>query len=137
MIELSITKQANTDRHSGDKHGKGYISNRTGIGKKEQAALILYDNGMIRACNQASGDLLCCSGSELIGQHITRVLPQLVRTKLVENKRANSYLRFLSRIGYCYKVVNLRGGSFKGEIFFNDVEYLDWHYLRVIICLVR
>lgn len=92
MIELSIAKQACTDRLSGDKRDEGYISSRIGIGEKEQAALILYDNGVIRACNQASGDLFCCSASELIGQHIARVLPQLVKTKLVQNKRANSYL---------------------------------------------
>lgn len=137
MIKLSIAKQASTGHSSGDKRDEGYISSSKVICEKEQAALILYDNGMISACNQASGDLLCCSASELIGQHITRVLPQLIKTKLVQNKRANSYLRFLSRIGYCFKVVNLRGESFKGEIFFNDVEYLDRHYLRVIICLVR
>ena len=137
MSTLAIKKQVSAETSAINDHAEGHIAIGAGVREKEVATLTLYDNGMIRTCNQAGGELLGCSTSEVTGQHITRLLPQLVETKLVQDKKANAYLRFLSRIGHHFEVVNMRGTSFASELFFNDMKYLGQHYLRVIICPVR
>ncbi|SER58117.1 PAS fold [Nitrosomonas sp. Nm51] len=101
--------------------------------EKAVVILTLYNNGTIRTCNQAGAALLGFSVKELVGQSITRLLPQLIETKLVESNRTNSYLRFLSRLDHPFEVVGKRDVRFANMIFFNDMKYLDQHYLRVII----
>ena len=130
-------KQGNAETLIVNNYVGDCVDVKVGICEKEAAALTLYDNGIIRTCNQAGRKLLDCSLSELTGQHITRLLPQLADIKLVYDRRANSYLRFLSRMGHRFEVVKMSGTSFVGELFFNDVEYLGQHHLRVIICPAR
>jgi PAS domain-containing protein len=137
MNNLSVKKQVSAETSVNNNHTKGRIDSKTDISEKETAVLTFYDNGMIRDCNQAAGNLLGCSPSELTGQHITRLLPQLAEIKLVHGKRANSYLRFLSRIGHRFEVVSMKGTHLICELFFNDVENLGRHHLRVIICPAR
>ncbi len=105
----------------------------TDVRDKETAALTFYDNGMIRTCNKEVANLLNCSPNELIGQHITNLLPQLKEIKLIEDNKINAYLHFLSRIGHRFKVVSMNGSHFMSKLFFIDMEYLGRHYLRVIL----
>ena len=107
------------------------------VDEKAVATLTLHSNGMVRTCNQAGGELLGFSVREIIGQHITQLLPQLKKFELVQDKLVNPYLRFLSRIGYHFEVVSKSGVCFSSEVFFNDIEYLGRHYLRVIIRPIR
>jgi nitrogen fixation/metabolism regulation signal transduction histidine kinase len=72
----------------------------TSISEKEAAVLTFYDNGMIRNCNQAAEKLLDCSTSELTGQSISGIFPELEKIMLIHGKWVNSCLRFLSRIGH-------------------------------------
>ncbi len=127
MSALSIKQQVSAETSVAS------IANDHADNSEEEAILTLYDNGMIRTFNQASLNLLDCSSSQFTGQHMTRILPQLKEIKLIQNKRANPYLRFLSRIGYSFEVVNMSGKNFVGELFYNDMVHLGRHYLRVII----
>lgn len=137
MSTLSVEKQVSAKTSVINNYTKGRIDSKANISKKEKAALTLFDDGKIRDCNQVAGNLLGCSPSELTGQHITRLFPQLAEIKLVQGKQANSYLRFLSRIGHPFEVVDMKGMHLKYELFFNDVENLGQHHLRIIICPAR
>ena len=97
------------------------------------AVLTLYDNGMIRDCNKAGARLLGCAPNKLTWQHISTIFPQLAEVALVKDERINPYLRFLSRIGHHFEVVSINGVRFACELFFNEVENLSQHCLRIII----
>jgi len=133
MSMLSIKKQVSAETSVINDHTEGCIDSKTDFSEKEAAVLTFYDNGMIRDCNQAAGELLDCSTSELTGQPISRLFPELAKIMLVHGKRASSCLRFLSRIGHRFDVVNMSGKHIESELFFNDMEYLGRHYLRTII----
>jgi predicted glutamine amidotransferase len=68
--------------------------------EQQTAELMLYHNGTIRECNQAAAELLDCSPSKLIWQHISTIMPQLGETTLMQGERVSPNLRFLSHIGY-------------------------------------
>lgn len=133
MNMLSIKKQVSAETSVINDHTEGCIDSKTDISEKEAAVLTFYDNGMIRDCNQAAGELLDCSTSELTGQPISRLFPELKKIMLVHGKRANSCLCFLSSIGHHFDVMSMSGTHFESELFFNDMEYLGRHYLSTII----
>ena len=99
--------------------------------------LMFDDKGIVLDCSQAAEKLFDCSAKELAGQHITRLLPKLIGINLVRGKRANPYLSYLSRIGHRFEVMSMNRTRFTSELFFNDMEYLGRHFLRVIIKSVR
>lgn len=97
------------------------------------AVLTLYDNGTICECNKAAGELLGCSPIKLTWQHISTFLPQLAGASLMQGERINPNLRFLSHIGYSFEMIGITGVHFACALFFNEVENLGKHYLRLII----
>lgn len=101
--------------------------------ESDLAVLTLYDNGMIRDCSRVCAELLGCATSKLTWQHISTFLPQLANVALVKGEKINPNLRFLSRIGHHFEVVALSGVHFACELFFNEVENLSQHCLRIII----
>ncbi len=94
MSVLSIKRQVNTQPSLVNDHISVCVDAKADISEKETSVLMIYDNGMIRSCNQASGVLFGYPASELTGQYINKLLPNLAGTKLVQDKRANSHLRF-------------------------------------------
>lgn len=96
--------------------------------------LTIQYNGMITECNKACGKLLDCLPSELVWQHISRLLPQLSNVSLMQGQNLNPYLRFLSRIGYKFEVINLKGAHLIAKVFFCEIGCMGHRFLRVIIC---
>jgi len=109
------------------------FENRRKISKQEMATLILFADGVIRNYNEEAVRLLDYLPNELTGQHISKVLPQLAEIQLVQMQRVNPYLRYLSRKGHQFKIVNKEGTHFSGELMFRDMEKLGLYHLRVII----
>lgn len=101
--------------------------------EQETAVLMLYDNGTILDCNQAAAELLDCTPSKLTWQHISTIMPQLTEATLMQGKKINPNLRFLSHIGYGFEVIGLSGVHFACALFFNEVESFGRHCLRLII----
>jgi hypothetical protein len=101
---------------------------------EDRLELTLYYNGMITECNKAGGRLLDCLPSELVWQHISRLLPQLKNIALMQGQNLNPYLRFLSRVGYKFEVIGLKGAHLIGKAFFCEIGSMDHRFLRVIIC---
>jgi hypothetical protein len=89
---------------------------------------------MITECNKAGGKLLGCLPSELIWQHISRLLPQLKNVALMEGPNLNPYLHFLSRVGYKFEVISLRGARLIAKVFFCEIGDMEQRFLRIIIC---
>jgi len=100
----------------------------------DRLVLTLHYNGMITECNKAGGKLLGCLPSELIWQHISRLLPQLQNVALMEGPNLNPYLHFLSRVGYKFDVISLRGARLIARVFFCEIGSMEHRFLRVIIC---
>jgi len=94
--------------------------------------LTIYDNGMIRSCSKAAIELLGCSLDQLRWRHISTFLPQLADMAIIQSGKINPNLRFLSRIGYSFDLINIRGAHIACALFFREVEHFDRHYLRVI-----
>ena len=101
---------------------------------ENRLVLTLHYNGMITECNKAGGKLLGCLPSELIWQHISRLLPQLKNVALMEGSNLNPYLHFLSRVGYKFDVISLRGARLIARVFFCEIGSMEHRFLRVIIC---
>lgn len=96
--------------------------------------LTLHFNGMITECNKAGSRLLGCLPSELIWQHISRLLPQLKNVALMNGANLNPYLHFLSRVGYKFDVISLKGVHLIARVFFCEIGSMEHRFLRVIIC---
>jgi len=110
------------------------IANDRAVNEQESAALtILSDDGTITNCNKACENLLGCRSSELTGQHISRLLPLMAKVKEFKGKRAISFLRFLSHIGYNFDVSMINGTYFSAELVFNEKKY----YMHVLIYPVK
>jgi PAS domain-containing protein len=103
-------------------------------GEENRLVLTLHYNGMITECNKAGGKMLGCLPSELIWQHVSRLLPQLKNVALMEGPNLNPYLHFLSRVGYKFEVISLRGARFIARVFFCEIGDMEHRFLRIIIC---
>jgi hypothetical protein len=101
---------------------------------ESRLVLTLHYNGMITECNKAGSRLLRCKPSELIWQHISRLLPQLKNVALMEGSNLNPYLHFLTRVGYRFEVISLSGARLIARVFFCEVGSTEHRFLRVIIC---
>jgi hypothetical protein len=102
-------------------------------GEDPFAVLMICDNGIIFECNNAAGDLLDCAPSKLTWQHINTILPQLADMSLMRGDKLNPHLRFLSRLGYTFETIGLTGAHFVSVVFFNEIETLGRHFLRIIL----
>lgn len=109
-----------------------YTGNSTGV-EDDIVVLTLNDKGMIRECSKTSWNLLGCPSSQLIWKHISLLLPQLVGVQLMNGKKLNPRLCFLSRIGHHFEVTCPDGIQLASEIFFNNIESSGRHYVRVIV----
>lgn len=101
---------------------------------ENRLVLTLHFNGMITECNKAGSRLLGCLPSELIWQHISRLLPQLKNVALMNGANLNPYLHFLSRVGYKFDVISLKGVHLIARVFFCEIGSMEHRFLRVIIC---
>lgn len=101
---------------------------------EDRLILTLHYNGMITECNKAGGKLLGCLPSELVWQHISRLLPQLKNVALMEGANLNPYLHFLSRVGYKFDVISHTGVRLIARVFFCEIGSMGHRFLRVIIC---
>jgi len=100
--------------------------------EEDLAFLTLDDDGLICECNKAAAILLDGAPNSLTWQPISKFLPWLKETPLMLGKSVNPTLRFLSRIGYSFEVIGMGGIHFACTLFFNEIESLGRHHLRLI-----
>jgi hypothetical protein len=97
------------------------------------AVITVHTNGMISDCNYSAGELLKCAASSFTWRHISTFFPQLTEVALLIGENINPNLSFLSRIGYHFEAVAMKGMHFANKLFFVDIDHLGEHYLRLII----
>lgn len=107
----------------------------TQSGAKRGAMLILAENGVIVDANHEAEVLLTISSGQIRKLHISRIISALKKIDLLDihEKRVNTYLRFLSRIGHKFKLRSLSGTEFSSELFFSDIESANQHNIAVKI----
>ncbi|OIQ80403.1 hypothetical protein GALL_378370 [mine drainage metagenome] len=96
--------------------------------------LMLNENGMILNCNSVAVRRFGCTTSQLLWQPISKFLPKLSGTVLMQNGKFNPRLRFLSRIGHLFDVMSTGGEIFQSRVFFNEVENYGRQNLCLVIC---
>lgn len=96
----------------------------------ELVVLRLDDQGVIRDCSAACKDVFGYPAVELIGRHVSILLPQLPETDLVEEGRINTHLAYLCRCGLAFQARHHSGRHFGIELFINR---LDSHNVAVLM----
>lgn len=97
------------------------------------AILTLNDNCRIHHCNNRSGKLLDWQTNDLMGQHVSVVLPELAGIDLFSNEQINPQLQFWVHIGRRFAVLGQYGNLFKCKLFFSHNSYRDQNYVYIII----
>lgn len=133
MSRLSTNKQVSAETAASGIYIEDCTDRSFDMNKKEKAALMFDDNGVILDCNQVAAELLDCSASELAGQSIFSLFPELENIILVHGKRSISCLRFLSSIAHRFDVISMSGEFFVSELKFSVVENTGRRLLRVMI----
>lgn len=138
---MKFSKRIHAKTAHGEKSKQHLDSPEQGVGDDtsytsavdDLAVLTLDENGMIKECNKAGADLLGCAASKLTWLNVSKFLPRLGEVALLEGERVNPYLRFLSRAGHQFEFIAMGGAHFTSQLFFNEAENQNPHYLRVII----
>jgi hypothetical protein len=99
----------------------------------KDAVLALDGDGMVRDCNPASEELFRYPRGKLVGQHISRVLPELDEPALVRDGRPNPRLHFLSHIGRAFMTVARDGHCFDSHLFLNCIGNPSAGQLQLIV----
>jgi PAS domain S-box-containing protein len=94
------------------------------------ATLTLDDLGVIRDCSRACEPVFGYRPNELIGRHISILLPQLPNADLVQEGRINSRLAFLCHCAFAFQARRRDGRIFASELFINR---LDIHNVVVLV----
>lgn len=97
------------------------------------AALILSEDGVIQDCSKESAKLLGYIPEDLIHLHISKLLPKLIEIELLKAQRINPYLKFLSRVGHQFDLIEMNGKRSVSQIFFSDIDNERGHQLIVLI----
>lgn len=79
----------------------------------------LDDRGVILACGGACEEMFGFRKDELVGRHVSILLPRLAGVELVQEGRSNSRVAFLCRCAIPFPARRRDGGGFNGEVFLN------------------
>jgi len=90
----------------------------------------LDDMGTIRDCSRACEQIFDYMQEELVGRHISMLLPQLTNVDLVQEGGINSRLAFLCHCAVVFQARCRDGQSFISELFINR---LDTHNVLVLV----
>lgn len=94
------------------------------------AMLTLDDLGIIHDCSQACHDLFGYRPDELVGRHVSHLLPQLPESGLVLDGRINPQIAYLCHCGIAFNAHHRDGRRFLTELFINR---LDAHNVVVLV----
>ena len=106
----------------------------TSEGRPEAAFLMLDGDGFIRDCDAAAEDLFKYRRSELVGQQISLLLPELAGFNLLEKGQPNPHLRHRCRIGREFRAVAKDGQAFVGKLCLNLLDGSGHARLTLVFC---
>ncbi|MEW5966085.1 MAG: PAS domain-containing protein [Pseudomonadota bacterium] len=96
----------------------------------ELVVLSLDDQGVIHDCSEACQRVFGFPAAELIGCHVSTLLPQLPAAELVRNGRIDTRLAYLCHCGFAFQARHRNGQRFGIELFINR---LDHHNVAVLV----
>lgn len=97
------------------------------------AVLTLDDVGMVCDCNSEGEALFRYHRDELVGRHVSLLLPQLTELQLIQSGRLNPYLRARCRFGCHFQAVTGDGEYFAIDLFLNLLGRAGHDRLSVIV----
>lgn len=92
--------------------------------------LAINDLGLIRDCSEACEQVFGYLPSELVGCHVSTLLPQLAETELVQDGRIDARVAYLCHCGFVFQAQHRDGLHFAIELFINR---LDHHNVAVLV----
>lgn len=95
--------------------------------------LKIDERGMVRDCSGSCETLFKCCRSELVGMHVSLLLPQLAEIPLMHNGEPCPRLRFLSRLGRHFEAVTLDGEHFDSQLFLIHLDGAGQGGLSLIV----
>ncbi|MFP5410987.1 MAG: PAS domain S-box protein [Gammaproteobacteria bacterium] len=110
-----------------DPHAPSEGASQAGI---ELAVLNLDDAGVIHDCSQSCLQIFGYRPDELLGSHVSRLLPQLPGSGLVQEGRIHARLAYLCHCGIAFQARHRDGRHFASELFINR---LDSHNVVVLV----
>lgn len=108
----------------------GHASAMPAQAPTELVVLSLDDQGVIRDCSAACQKVFGFPAVELIGCHVSTLLPQLPATELVRDGRIDTRLAYLCHCGFPFQARHRSGQGFGIELFINR---LDHHNIAVLV----
>ena len=102
--------------------------------RSEAAFLTLDGDGFIRDCDAAAEELFKYRRSELVGQQIALLLPELSGSRLLEKGQPNPHLRHRCRIGREFRALAKDGEAFVGKLFLNLLDGSGHARLTLVFC---
>lgn len=94
------------------------------------ARLALNDHGVIQASCRNCEQVFGYRQHELMGRHVSTLLPQLENTQLVLDDRINTHLAFLSHCAIPFKARHRDGSSIATELYINR---LGRHHVVLLV----
>ncbi len=123
--QLTMRAQASAER-------RGYSGQRRAPWH-DAPVLALDESGAILECSESCAGLFGFPPSELLGQHISALYPQLSGFRMFPDGQLNPMLRFLCHCGYPFQAMCGQGGAFKSELNFVPSEDDGRRSLRLVI----
>ncbi|MCX8016860.1 MAG: PAS domain S-box protein [Rhodocyclaceae bacterium] len=101
--------------------------------EEEPAVLVLDGQGRIAECDRRGESLFGYACSELVGRHVSLLIPELAELELFEGGQPNARLRYRSRIGYRFFVTRRDGEQFPAILFLNCLDNAQGVRLSLLV----
>jgi PAS domain S-box-containing protein len=96
------------------------------------ATISLSEDGLVQGCSPACEMLFGYRQVELLGRHVSLLLPRLEGVVLVNRNEINPRLKYLCHCAIPFLAKRRDGRNFAGEVFFNRLNCGE-HGLQVIV----
>lgn len=97
------------------------------------ALLTLDDEGILCDCSSEGEALFKYCRDELIGRHISLLLPELLELELMQDGQINPHLRVRCRFGCHFVAVTRDGEHFPSDLFLTDLGRSGRNRVSVIV----
>jgi PAS domain S-box-containing protein len=92
------------------------------IGPPEPATIALDDKGVIQDCSSTCEQEFGYPRAELLGRHVSLLVPKLEHTELVKQNQINPRLAYLCHCGIPFRTRRRDGNSFASQLFIHRLE---------------
>jgi PAS domain S-box-containing protein len=88
----------------------------------EMATIALDDQGLIQDCSSACEQVLGYLRTELLGRHVSMLVPKLEGIELVKQNQINPRLAYLCHCAIPFRARRRDGNSFASQLFINRLD---------------